>query len=88
MTGKVGIVDGTAITTTILTIAGVASVTRYVLKDTLDQLPGVLQSVGQVREAWKQLTNRSDEAPQAEDTEEHPPPLARPADDEEPPLAA
>ncbi|MEU0299034.1 hypothetical protein ABZ252_06125 [Streptomyces sp. NPDC006175] len=65
-----------------------ASVTRYVLKDTLDQLPDMLHSVGQVRKAWKQLTKASDEAPQAEDTEERPPPLAPPADDEEPPLAA
>ncbi|MFE9011017.1 hypothetical protein [Streptomyces cyaneofuscatus] len=78
----------TDVTNTVLAVAGVATCALIVAKGLIDQLPDVFHSIGQARKAWKQLANDSGEAPQAEDTEEHPPPLAPPADDKEPPLAA
>ncbi|MFD9190128.1 hypothetical protein ACFWCA_18065 [Streptomyces phaeochromogenes] len=77
--------DGTAIIIIILAIAGVVTITLYVLKGVLDQLPDVFDSAGQARDAWDRLTKKTGEAPE---TEEHPSPLPPPADDEEPPVAA
>lgn len=77
--------DGTAIIFIILAIAGVVSVTLYVLKDVLDKLPDVFDSAGRARDAWDRLTKKSTEAPPAE---ELPPPAAPPASNEEPPAAA
>ncbi|MER6329263.1 hypothetical protein ABT298_07975 [Streptomyces sp. NPDC001034] len=80
--------DGTAIII-ILAIAGVVTVTIYVLKGVLDQLPDLFESARKAREAWEQLTKKNDEAPQPDETEEQPPPaVVASADDEEPPAAA
>ncbi|MGY5119572.1 hypothetical protein ACWC2H_27570 [Streptomyces sp. 900105755] len=81
--------DGTAITIIILAIAGVVTVTIYVLKGVLDQLPDLFESARRAREAWKRLTAKDDDAPKRDETEEQPPPAVVPsADNEEPPAAA
>ncbi|MDQ1027227.1 hypothetical protein QF035_004809 [Streptomyces umbrinus] len=57
----------------------------------LDQLPDVIDSAGNVRDAWDRFKKKGDESPKpdelpppADDEPEVPPP----ADDEEPPAAA
>lgn len=80
--------DGTAITIIILAIAGVVTVTLYVLKGILDQLPEVFDSFRRARDAWKRLGEQQDEAPKRDNIEEPPPSVAVPVDDEEPPAAA
>lgn len=65
--------DGTAIIVIILAIAGVVSLTLYVLKGMLDQVPDVIHSAGRARDSWRQF--RRPEVPPR-------------ADDEEPPMAA
>ena len=81
--------DGTAITIIILAAAGVVTLTIYVLKGVLDQLPDLFESARRAREAWEQLTKKADEAPQPDEAEEQSPPAVPPADDtEEPPAAA
>ncbi|MFE5031341.1 hypothetical protein [Streptomyces sp. NPDC056683] len=79
--------DGTAIII-ILAIAGVASVLLFALKGILDQLPDVFDSAGRAREAWERLKNKQDGDAEPEEAEEQPPPVAAPANDEEPPVAA
>ncbi|MGW4345584.1 hypothetical protein ACWEL8_10985 [Streptomyces sp. NPDC004690] len=80
--------DGTAITIIILAIAGVVTVTLYVLKGISDQLPDLFESFRRTRDAWERLWEQPDEEAKPEDTEEPPPPVIAPADDEEPPAAA
>ena len=80
--------DGTAITIIILAIAGVVTITLYVLKGVLEQLPDVFDSAGRARDAWDRLTKKNDQTPQLDETEEQPPPAVPPATGEEPPAAA
>ncbi|WP_405883395.1 hypothetical protein OG762_35535 [Streptomyces sp. NBC_01136] len=77
--------DGTTLIIIVLAIAGVVTITLYVLKGVLDQLPDVFDSAGRARDAWDRLTKKNGEAPQPE---EPPTPLAPPASSEEPPAAA
>ncbi|MFE9454392.1 hypothetical protein [Streptomyces sp. NPDC006739] len=81
--------DDTAITITILAIAGVVALTIYALKSVLDQLPDLFESARRAREAWERLTKKNDRAPQPDENEEQPHPAVDPsADDEGPPAAA
>lgn len=80
--------DGTAITITILAIAGVVTITLYVLRGVLDQLPDLFESARRAREAWQRLTTKKDEPPQPDELEEQPQPVAvPPANGEDPPTA-
>ncbi|MEW2115124.1 hypothetical protein AB0945_08010 [Streptomyces sp. NPDC005474] len=82
--------DGTTLTIIILAIAGVVTITLYVLKGVLDQLPDVFDSAGRARDAWDRLTKKNDETPPLDETEAQPPAPELPprADDQEPPMAA
>ncbi|MCL7425335.1 hypothetical protein [Streptomyces sp. YS415] len=72
--------DGTAILF-ILAVAGVASISLFTLKGLLDQVPDVIDSAGNVRDAWDRFRNKGNgELGPGEE-----PPLV---DDQEPPTAA
>ncbi|MGW1391948.1 hypothetical protein ACWD6Q_09730 [Streptomyces nigra] len=72
--------DGTAILF-ILAVAGVASISLFTMKGLLDQVPDVIDSAGNVRDAWDRFKNK--------DNGETGPGEAPPsADDQEPPAAA
>ncbi|MCF2130604.1 hypothetical protein L1I79_29855 [Strepomyces sp. STD 3.1] len=74
--------DGTALIIIVLAIAGVVTITLYVLKGVLDQLPDVFDSAGRARDAWDRLTKKNVEE-QPDEAEETPP-----ARSEDPPAAA
>ncbi|MFF8234796.1 hypothetical protein [Streptomyces caelestis] len=69
-----------------------ASICLFTMKGLLDQVPDVIDSAGNVRDAWDRFKKKGDESPKPE---EPLPPPAEPeaeepglADDDEPPMAA
>lgn len=82
--------DGAAILF-ILAIAGVAAIFLFSVKGVLDQLPDVIDSAGNVRDAWDRFKKKGDSSPEpdklpppAQDEPEAPPRT----DGQEPPAAA
>lgn len=73
--------DGAAILF-ILAIAGVAAIFLFSVKGVLDQLPDVIESAGNVRDAWDRFKKKGDASPKPD---ELPPPAEQ---DQEPPAAA
>ncbi|MGW5968935.1 hypothetical protein [Streptomyces sp. NPDC055186] len=65
--------DGTAILF-ILAVAGVASICLFTMKGLLDQVPDVIDSAGNVRDAWHRF--KKPEVPPPADDEQEPPAVA------------
>ncbi|MGW4345583.1 hypothetical protein ACWEL8_10980 [Streptomyces sp. NPDC004690] len=74
-------------TLAILAVAGVISIGLFALKGVLDQLPDVIDSAGEVRDALERFKKRHGQAAKLDAAEDRPR-AAPPADDEDPHMAA